>query len=59
MVYGGGSIKKIGLYDKVMKELEKEGMIVFELGGVEPNPHHTTVNGYADSDAGRGIENRC
>jgi alcohol dehydrogenase YqhD (iron-dependent ADH family) len=44
MVYGGGSIKKIGLYDKVMKELEKEGMIVFELGGVEPNPHHTTVN---------------
>jgi hypothetical protein len=44
MVYGGGSIKKIGLYDKVMKELEKEGMIVFELGGLEPNPHHTTVN---------------
>jgi alcohol dehydrogenase YqhD (iron-dependent ADH family) len=44
MVYGGGSIKKIGLYDKVMKELEKEGMIVFELGGIEPNPHHTTVN---------------
>ena len=44
MVYGGGSIKKIGLYDKVMKELEKAGMTVFELGGMEPNPHHTTVN---------------
>ena len=44
LVYGGGSIKKIGLYDKVMKELEKVGMTVFELGGVEPNPHHTTVN---------------
>ena len=44
LVYGGGSIKKIGLYDKVMKELEKAGMTVFELGGVEPNPHHTTVN---------------
>ena len=26
LVYGGGSIKKIGLYDKVMKELEKAGM---------------------------------
>jgi alcohol dehydrogenase YqhD (iron-dependent ADH family) len=44
LVYGGGSIKKIGLYDKVMKELEKAGMTVFDLGGVEPNPHHTTVN---------------
>jgi alcohol dehydrogenase YqhD (iron-dependent ADH family) len=44
LVYGGGSIKKIGLYDKVMKELEKAGMTVFELDGVEPNPHHTTVN---------------
>ena len=44
LVYGGGSIKKIGLYDKVMSQLEKAGMTVFELPGVEPNPHHTTVN---------------
>lgn len=43
-VYGGGSIKKIGLYEKVMAELKKADMTVFELGGVEPNPHHTTVN---------------
>jgi len=44
LVYGGGSIKKIGLYDKVMKELEDAGLTVFELSGVEPNPRHTTVN---------------
>ncbi len=44
LVYGGGSIKRIGLYDKVMAELQKAGADVFELAGVEPNPHHTTVN---------------
>ena len=44
VVYGGGSIKRIGLYDKVMAELQQAGMTVFELPGVEPNPHHTTVN---------------
>ena len=44
LTYGGGSIKKIGLYDKVIAELKKASMTVFELPGVEPNPHHTTVN---------------
>ena len=44
LVYGGGSIKKIGLYDKVMKEIESAGLECFELPGVEPNPRHTTVN---------------
>jgi alcohol dehydrogenase YqhD (iron-dependent ADH family) len=44
LAYGGGSIKKIGLYDKVMEELKKAGLTVFELSGIEPNPRHTTVN---------------
>ena len=44
LVYGGGSIKRNGLYDKVTAELAKAGMTVFELPGVEPNPRHTTVN---------------
>lgn len=44
LVYGGGSIKRIGLYDKVMAELQKAGAKVFKLPGVEPNPRHTTVN---------------
>lgn len=41
MVYGGGSIRKNGLYDKV-KELLSD-FTVFELGGVEPNPKITSV----------------
>ena len=44
LVYGGGSIKRIGLHDKVMAELQKAGANVFELPGVESNPRHTTVN---------------
>ncbi|MBR4799163.1 MAG: iron-containing alcohol dehydrogenase, partial [Clostridia bacterium] len=38
LTYGGGSIKKIGLYDKV-KELLKDFNIV-ELSGIEPNPKY-------------------
>ena len=41
LVYGGGSIKKTGLYDKV-RELLKE-FTVFDLGGIEPNPKLTSV----------------
>lgn len=36
--YGGGSIKKSGLYDKIFLGLRKEGAEVYELGGVKPNP---------------------
>ena len=38
--YGGGSIKKIGLYDKV-KELLKDFNVI-ELAGIEPNPKYET-----------------
>lgn len=44
LVYGGGSIKKTGLYDRTMKLLKEAGAQVTELGGVEPNPRLTTVN---------------
>ena len=40
LTYGGGSTKKIGLYDRV-KELLKE-FEVFELSGIEPNPKYST-----------------
>ena len=36
LTYGGGSIKRIGLYDRV-KELLKD-FEIFELGGIEPKP---------------------
>ncbi len=41
MVYGGGSIKKNGLYNKVQTLLA--GYNIFELGGVEPNPKITSI----------------
>ena len=44
LTYGGGSIKRIGLYDKIMKQLQQAGITVFEFGGIEPNPRHETVN---------------
>ena len=43
VVYGGGSIKKNGLYDELMDLLNKENKEVFELGGVEPNPRLSTA----------------
>ncbi len=38
LAYGGGSIKKTGLYDKIVKILKDNGKEVFEDGGVMPNP---------------------
>lgn len=41
--YGGGSIKRIGLYDQALSILHDAGLEVFELAGVEPNPRIQTV----------------
>ena len=43
IVYGGGSIKKIGLYDEVIKILNDNGFEFVECGGVEPNPRIESV----------------
>ncbi|MBN2909916.1 iron-containing alcohol dehydrogenase [Polycladomyces sp. WAk] len=44
LVYGGGSIKRNGIYDRVMAILREMGKNVYELPGVEPNPRLSTVN---------------
>lgn len=41
--YGGGSIKRSGLYDKVVASLKAEGIDFVELGGVKPNPRLSLV----------------
>lgn len=41
VTYGGGSIKKNGIYDKVRKQLT--GFEVKEFGGIEPNPRVETI----------------
>lgn len=43
VVYGGGSIKKNGVYEDVMAQLQALQMNVYELSGVEPNPRVSTA----------------
>lgn len=43
LTYGGGSIKKIGLYDAVVKEIKAAGLELFELSGIAPNPRIDSV----------------
>ena len=38
LIYGGGSIKKNGIYDEVIKILKDNGKNVAEISGVMPNP---------------------
>lgn len=44
LVYGGGSIKKNGIYDQVKEILEANGKEIFEDGGVMPNPTVEKLN---------------
>ncbi|MHB1653039.1 MAG: iron-containing alcohol dehydrogenase [Desulfitobacteriaceae bacterium] len=41
--YGGGSIRKSGLYEKVVNSLKEAGVEFVELGGVQPNPRLSLV----------------
>lgn len=44
LVYGGGSIRKNGLYDRIMSILSGAGIETAECSGIEPNPQYTSVN---------------
>ncbi|PYZ93891.1 NADH-dependent alcohol dehydrogenase [Salipaludibacillus keqinensis] len=48
LVYGGGSIKRNGLYDEVISLLKAHNFFISELEGVEPNPRLSSVR--------RGVE---
>lgn len=41
--YGGGSIKKTGLYDRIVQSLREAGVEFVELAGVMPNPRLSLV----------------
>lgn len=43
LTYGGGTIKRLGLYDEVLSQIKGAGMEVFELSGIEPNPRIGSV----------------
>lgn len=54
LVYGGGSIKKTGLYDKIYRVLD--GFEIFELPGIEPNPRLSSVRKGAEICKKKGID---
>ena len=41
--YGGGSVKKNGVFDSVVKSLNEAQIPFVELGGVKPNPRSGLV----------------
>lgn len=43
LAYGGGSIKKTGIYDEVVKILRENNIPYYELSGIEPNPRVESV----------------
>ena len=43
LVYGGGSIKRNGIYQQIMDIFSQEQISFWELSGVEPNPRLETV----------------
>ncbi|MBN3035171.1 MAG: iron-containing alcohol dehydrogenase [Bacteroidales bacterium] len=38
LVYGKGSIRRNGIYDMVMQQMQQEGLEVMEYSGIRPNP---------------------
>ncbi|MGM0845903.1 MAG: iron-containing alcohol dehydrogenase [Bacillota bacterium] len=56
LVYGGGSIKRNGLYDTVTNLLKEIDAEVHELSGVEPNPRISTVRRGVEICKDKGIE---
>ncbi|MED1468794.1 iron-containing alcohol dehydrogenase [Bacillus salipaludis] len=56
LVYGGGSIKRSGLYNQVLDILKELNCEVFELPGVEPNPRLSTARKGVEICKQEGIE---
>lgn len=56
LIFGGGSIKRNGLYDQVMTQLKAADTEVYELSGVEPNPRISTVRKGVEICKSEGIE---
>ena len=56
IVYGGGSIKRNGIYEDVTSIFQKAGITYHELSGVEPNPRITTVRKGVDICRKEGID---
>ncbi|MCB2219574.1 MAG: iron-containing alcohol dehydrogenase [Bacteroidetes bacterium] len=56
LVYGGGSIKKNGIYDKALEQLKSVGAKVVEFHGIKPNPLVDDVNEAAELGRKHDVE---
>ncbi len=56
MQYGGGSIKKSGLYDRVVASLNAAGVKFIEKGGVKPNPRLSFVYEAVEEGIKAGVD---
>lgn len=43
LAYGGGSVKKNGIYDEIKTMLEQAGKRIVEFDGIMPNPTYAKV----------------
>jgi alcohol dehydrogenase YqhD (iron-dependent ADH family) len=43
LAYGGGSIKRNGIYDAIIEQFHKAGLVHVELSGIQPNPRTESV----------------
>ena len=43
LAYGGGAIKRVGIYDEIVAVLKEEGKSVIEFSGIMPNPTYAKV----------------
>ncbi len=48
MIYGSNRIKGMYYYKTILEQIEKAGLELFEIGGVEANPRSYSVNQAAD-----------
>lgn len=56
LAYGGGSLKRTGLYDRIKSLLESNGKTVIDFGGIMPNPTYAKVQEGADLVKKEGID---
>lgn len=56
IVYGGGSVKRNGIFDKATASITAAGLEYTELSGVEPNPKVTSVNAGAKICKEEGVD---
>ena len=56
LAFGGGSLKRTGLYDRIKNLLESNGKTVIDFGGIMPNPTYAKVQEGAQLVRQEGID---